>query len=126
MQNSVHLRTVSALSARALLTTAYRTFLWSSRLYSVTSPNTGLIQTTAGRPHDRSFRAKIVSLLVPTLFPKYFRSFENKKVSINMYVEDVPRRLASLRFVFEIHARDRAVKTAKTAFLRFTYCHNVV
>ena len=31
-------------------------------------------------------------------------------------VEDVPRRLASARSVFKVHAGDRAVKTDKTAF----------
>ena len=68
---SVHLRTGTEHFARALLASAYRAFLWSIRGCTVTSPNIGLIQATARRPHDHSFRAKNLSQRVPTLFPTY-------------------------------------------------------
>ena len=63
------------------------------------------------------FELKIVSLLVPTLFPD---QFNDTNVWIKVTVEDVPRRLARARSVFKIRAGDQAVKTDKTAFLRST------
>ena len=74
----------------------------------MTSLRTRCVQATAGRPHGRNFRAKNrVSLLVPTLFLEYLRRFNDTN---RVAVEDVPRRLASTRFVFKILAGDRPVK----------------
>ena len=54
------------------------------------------------------------------LFLEYLRRFDSTNIRIKVTVEDVLRRLAITRSVFEIRAGDRPVKTDKTAFLRFT------
>ena len=112
---SVHLRTVSILSARALLAGAYRTYLWSIRLVL----RRHLVQDAyKPRQGDRTvaiFELKIVSLLLPTLFREYLRRFNDTNRRIKVTVEDVPRRLASARSVFKIRAGDRPVKNRQNS-----------
>ena len=107
---SVHLRTVSILSARAPLTGAYRAYLWSIRLVLYSH----LVQDAyKPRQGDRTvaiFELKIVSLLVPTLFLEYLRRFNDTNRRKKVTVGDVPRRLASACSVFKIRAGDRPVK----------------
>ena len=65
---SVRLRTVPVVLARALLTTSYRTYLWSISACTMTQFHSRHVQATAGWLHGRSNRTKIYIQQVPELF----------------------------------------------------------
>ena len=115
-ENSVHLRTVSALLACARLAATYHACLWSIRACTVMSPDSSHIQATAARPHGCKNRAKYVSQRVPTLFSGEFRKLNNETLTLWMVVDDLSRRLFIATFVFQLCARDRAIKSAEMAF----------
>ena len=112
---SVHLRTVSILSARALLAGAYRAYLWSIRLVLWRHFVQDAYKPRQGDRTVAIFELKIVSLLVPTLFLEYLRRFNDTNRRIKVTVEDVPRRLVSARSVFKIRAGDRPVKNRQNS-----------
>ena len=117
----MHLRTVSALLAHAQLAATYRACLWSIRACTVMSPNSSHIQATAARPHGCKNRAKYVSERVPTLFSGEFRKLNNETFILGMIVDDLSRRLFIASFVFQLCARDCAVKSAEMAFFTSIY-----
>ena len=119
----MHLRTVSALPARARLAATYRACLWSIRACTVTSPDSSPIhiQATAARRHGCKNRTKYVSQRVPTLFSGKFRKLNNEMLALGMIVDDLSRRLFIATFVFQLCARDRAVKSAEMAFFTSIY-----
>ena len=82
----------------------------------MTSPTISHVQATASRPHGCKNRAKYVSQRVPTLFSGEFRKLNNEKLTLGMIVDDLPRRLFIAAFVFRLHAKDRAVRSAEMAF----------
>ena len=110
---SVHLRTVSILSARPLSGRLSRIFVVILGLYC---------DVTSYKPRqgDRTvavFELKIVSLLVPTVFLEYLRRLNDSNIRMKVTVEDVLRRLARARSVFKIRAGDSPVKTAFFLFI---------
>ena len=119
--SSVHLRTVSVLLARGRLAATYRACLWSIRACTMTSPDSSHIQATAARLHGCKNGAKYVSQWVPTLFSGEFRKLNNETLTLGMIVDDLSRRLFIATFVFQLCARDRAVRGAEMAFLTSIY-----
>ena len=118
---SVYLRTVSAPLASAWLAATYHACLWSIRACTVTSPHTSLIQATAARPHGCNIQAKFDSQRVPTLFSGKFCKLSNKKLTLGMIVDDLPRWLFIAAFVFQLRTRDHAVRSAELAFITIIY-----
>ena len=66
--------------------------------------------------HGCNNRAKFVGQRVPTLFSGEFRKLNDEKLTLGMIVDDLPRRLFVAALVFQLHARDRAVRSAEMAF----------
>ena len=87
----------------------------------MTSPHTTHIQATAARPHSCNNRAKFVSQRVPTLFLGEFRKLNNEKLTLRIIVDDLSQRLFIAAFVFQLCARDRAVRSAKMVFFAIIY-----
>ena len=70
----------------------------------------------AAKPQGCNNRAKFVGQQVPTLILGEFRKLNDEKLTLGMIVDDLPGRLFVAAFVFQLHARDRAVKSAEMAF----------
>ena len=117
----MHLRTVSALLACVRLAATYHACLWSIIACIVTSPHTTHIQATAAKPHGCNSRAKFVGQRVSTLFSWEFCKLNDEKLTLGMIVDDLPRRLFVAALVFQLHVRDRSVRSAEMAFFAIIY-----
>ena len=117
----MHLRTVSALLVRTRLAATYHACLWSIRTCTVTSPHINHIQATAAKPHGCNNRARFVGQRVPTLFSGEFHKLNDEKLTLGMIVDDLPRRLFVAALVFQLHARDCAIRSAEMAFFAIIY-----
>jgi hypothetical protein len=73
------------------------------------------VQATALRPHSRSLEFNISSKSRPGLFHPTFRRSDDAKVNVGMDFKDSSEGLRINKFVFDLHAGDRAASTPKTA-----------
>ena len=77
----------------------------------MTLPDSSHIQVTAERLHGCKNRAKYVSQRVPTLFSREFHNLNNETLTLGMIVDNLSRQLFIATFVFQLCARDRAIKS---------------
>ena len=87
----------------------------------MTSLHTSHIQATAARPYGCNNQAKFASQQIPTLFSGEFCKLNNEKLTLGMIVDDLPWRLFIAAFVFQLHARDRTVRSAELVFFVIIY-----
>jgi hypothetical protein len=119
--DSVYLRTVSTLLVRARLTAPYRAILRSTRAVLWRHPTISHIQATASRLHGCNNRAKYVSQRVPILFSGEFRKLNNEKLA-NLGGDCWWATMTvALSYLFRLHTRDRAVRSAEMALFASIY-----
>jgi hypothetical protein len=63
----------------------------------------------------------LISEFHAILFPGEFRKFNNENLTLGVIVDNLPRRMFIAAFVFRLHARDHAVRSAKMVLFASIY-----